>query len=141
LRSTNLGCLGVDPSCSMQPACVRAPCRCRYVTGALKGLVSVYLDCPSADDDDPAAGFIRGHLAVLFGLLMRDSLQNQEQLLGALPGHSSRAKLAQLMEDAQQFRSSYSTDQADMSGQVGPESDTLDSALHVLSQLAEVARH
>ena len=38
-----------------------------------------------------------GHLAVLFGLLMRGNRQNEERIVAALP---SKAKVARLVEEA-----------------------------------------
>ncbi len=59
------------------------------------------------------AAFLRGHLAVLFGLLMMDSKENQTAILDALPGSSSssdlrlviakHAKLSKLVEQARDF--------------------------------------
>jgi hypothetical protein len=60
------------------------------------------------------AAFLRGHLAVLFGLLMMDSKENQTAILDALPGSSSsssnmksaiakHAKLSKLVDQARDF--------------------------------------
>lgn len=59
------------------------------------------------------AAFLRGHLAVLFGLLMMDSKENQMAILDALPGSSSSSdlrlviakhtKLSKLVEQARDF--------------------------------------
>jgi hypothetical protein len=61
------------------------------------------------DNDDPSADFIRGHLAVLFGLLMRDSPKNQTEILSYLPGATVRSKLDRLIDDAEQFCSIFDT--------------------------------
>lgn len=48
--------------------------------------MSVYEQYLQAEDDDPGTYIIRGHLAVLFGLLMRGSPSNKDIILDALPG-------------------------------------------------------
>jgi len=56
---------------------------------------------------DPGANFLCGHIAVLLGLLMRDNKANQTVLLTALPGSSTRRKLASLAEQAREFVTFY----------------------------------
>lgn len=54
---------------------------------------------------DADASFLRGHLAVLFGLCMRDNAANQRAVLGLLPGPQSnpKIKLSRLVDQARQF--------------------------------------
>jgi hypothetical protein len=63
----------------------------------------------ASEDSDPDAGaaFVRGHLALLFGLLVRGAPAGRTVLLAALPGVSARAKLARLAEDARAFVAFY----------------------------------
>lgn len=63
---------------------------------------SATLDADTAD-----TLFLRGHLAVLFGLLMRRNPANQDYLLNALAGASSRATLVTLVEQAREFVAFY----------------------------------
>jgi hypothetical protein len=99
--------------------------------------VIVYLDHSTPDEHDAAAHFIRGHLAVLFALLMQDSPQNQREILTSLPEPSTRSKIARLMDDIQQFDSSSSADETESPGQAEPQSDMLKSAFEILRQLAQ----
>jgi hypothetical protein len=55
------------------------------------------------DDDDPGIHIIRGHFAVLFGLLMRGSAGNQNIILDTLPG----AGLEGLIRHAKEFVGLY----------------------------------
>lgn len=89
---------------------------------------------PPADTAD--ASFLRGHLAVMFGLLMRESPANQEHILGNLDGTgtggSPRAKLNTLVEQARDFIVFYAalslnppdSDGSDASGNRGTDTDT-----------------
>lgn len=83
-------------------------CQCSRRVSALDCLAQVYIQQSGDNIDDPGANFLRGHLAVLQGLLMRGSKANQKVLLAtALPGSSSRAKLAALAEQAREFVTFY----------------------------------
>lgn len=63
--------------------------------------MSVYVPhCKSESELDPV---VRGHIAVVFGLLMQDIPENQRILLSALPGNSDRQKLDALAENAREF--------------------------------------
>ena len=55
------------------------------------------------EDDDPGTHIIRGHFAVLFGLLMRSSTGNQNIILETLPG----AGLEGLIRHAKEFVGLY----------------------------------
>ena len=50
---------------------------------------------------------IQGHTAVLFGLLMRDNLENQTSILGMLAGGTNRQKLGVLVDSAREFVEFY----------------------------------
>lgn len=50
---------------------------------------------------------VRGHIAVLLGLLMERAPSNQRALLAALPGTSDRDKLGTLLHHAQDFTAFY----------------------------------
>ena len=50
---------------------------------------------------------IQGHTAVLFGLLMRDNLENQTSILDMLPGDTNKQKLAVLVDTAREFVEFY----------------------------------
>ena len=82
---------------------------------------------PSTDateaQSEAEASFLRGHLAVLFGLLMMDNTENQTAILQALPSNisvapstsaktkairiSERSKLSQLVDQAKDFVAFY----------------------------------
>jgi len=58
--------------------------------------------------DTPDASFLRGHLAVLFGLLMERNAMNQAYILGALGREQGdRGKLRRLVEQAREFAAFY----------------------------------
>ena len=50
---------------------------------------------------------IRGHTAVLFGLLMRDNLENQTSILRMLAGDTNKQKLTVLVDTAREFVEFY----------------------------------
>ncbi|KAF8887325.1 hypothetical protein BD779DRAFT_1527473 [Infundibulicybe gibba] len=136
----------LDPTCTLKRSCIHS-CTCPDLIGALEILVQFYrrqLPPPSpqhtpphpsmdgepdvdtaADDVDADAAFLRGHLAVLFGLLMRGSLANQRAILAALPSTPMNAtpkddqkqKLSQLTEQASLFVAFYT----DISQNMGEE--------------------
>lgn len=99
--------IGIDPTCSGKRNCLQA-CRClRHVT-ALDCLARVYTQQSSGRaDGDPGENFLRGHTAVLLGLLMRDSKPNQKIILSALPESSNRRKLSSLANQAREFVTFY----------------------------------
>lgn len=99
----------LDPLCTPKRECVDGPCQCRQRKGALYCLATVYIQSTAVDSEDAGAVFIRGHLAVLFGLLMQDCDENKTQLLAALPGASDRGKLSKLVDHAQGFVKFYTT--------------------------------
>lgn len=111
--------LDLDPSCRMQDTKCLNDCSCYRANNAsiLDILVRLYvrqgIDLPlmkESEDEkslqvDADASFLRGHLAVLFGLCMRDNMPNQRTLLGLLPGPQSnpKVKLNRLVDQARQF--------------------------------------
>ncbi|KAI0251927.1 hypothetical protein BJV78DRAFT_1207765 [Lactifluus subvellereus] len=92
----------LDPSCPAHRQCAYA-CSCPNAVSFLECLVSVYEQHHRLEDDDPGTHIIRGHLAVLFGLLMRDSSANQDIILDVLPG----AGLKGLIRHAKEFVELY----------------------------------
>lgn len=99
--------LDLDPACSGKRACIQA-CQCPQRVSALDCLAQVYIQQFKGNKEvDPDADFLRGHIAVLLGLLMRDDRANQKVLLAALPGFSNRNKLASLAEQAREFVTFY----------------------------------
>ena len=60
-----------------------------------------------ADEDDPGTHIVRGHLAVLFGLLMRECPANEATVLAALPGTARHVKLDALVRNAREFVGLY----------------------------------
>jgi hypothetical protein len=99
--------LGLDPTCLGKRTCIQA-CQCPQRISALDCLAQVYTQLFKDNNEvDPGADFLRGHIAVLLGLLMRDDKVNQKVLLAALPGSSNRNKLASLAEQAREFVTFY----------------------------------
>lgn len=112
--------LDLDPSCRLQRVQCLDDCSCYQANNSsiLDILVRLYV-CQGNDsfhvkkegeDEeslqvDADASFLRGHLAVLFGLCMRDNTANQRALLGLLPGPQSnpKVKLNRLVDQARQF--------------------------------------
>ncbi|KAI0264708.1 hypothetical protein BC834DRAFT_825952 [Gloeopeniophorella convolvens] len=92
----------LDPSCAALRPCAYT-CSCPDASSALRCLTSVYSHYLRAEDDDPGTHIIRGHLAVLFGLLMRGALDNQDIILDELPGTG----LEGLIRNAKEFVGLY----------------------------------
>jgi hypothetical protein len=92
----------LDPSCPAPRQCAYA-CTCPNAISVLGCLASVYEQYLRIEDDDPGTYIIRGHLAVLFGLLMRGSPTNQDGILDVLPG----AGLKGLVRHAREFVGLY----------------------------------
>ncbi|PCH45061.1 hypothetical protein WOLCODRAFT_155076 [Wolfiporia cocos MD-104 SS10] len=96
--------ISLDFDCKNKNSCVRT-CRCASRVTTLDCLAQVYLQhCKSNDEFDPA---LRGHMAVLFGLLMQDCPENQRLLLSTLPGATRKQKLQSLVEYADEFSQLY----------------------------------
>lgn len=92
----------LDPSCPAFRQCAYA-CTCPNAISILECLASVYEQYLRIEDDEPGTYIIRGHLAVLFGLLMRGSPANQDIILDVLPG----AGLKGLIRHAREFVGLY----------------------------------
>ncbi|KAF8638444.1 hypothetical protein AX17_002201 [Amanita inopinata Kibby_2008] len=125
----------LDGSCSLRKSACIQSCQCAQLIGGLHLLIRLYsqqedtghlsdrLDGTKSIPDSDAIGddrearrdadslFLRGHLAVLFGLLMRGSPKNEETIMAALPvkskGEGRKMKLARLVEQAREFASFY----------------------------------
>jgi hypothetical protein len=99
--------LGLDAKCAGKHACIQG-CQCPQRVSALNCLTQIYIQ-QSKDSGtlDPGANFLRGHIAVLLGLLMCDNKANQKVLLATLPGSTNRSKLASLAEQAREFVTFY----------------------------------
>ncbi|KAJ2915931.1 hypothetical protein MD484_g4464, partial [Candolleomyces efflorescens] len=113
----------LDPTCKLRKAKCLDACSCSRPNGAsaLELLVQLYVRQQTdlvvkkeEDDDDDErlqmdadASFLRGHLAVLFGLLMQRNKKNQGALQELLPGGQSKSeikiKLNRLVDQARQF--------------------------------------
>ena len=105
--------LVLSNTCSGRRGCTRA-CHCPNRATALYSLLAIFLDHrdkQSELDADDAGNemepIIQGHIAVLFGLLMRDNLENQTSVLGMLPGDTNKQKLAVLVDTAREFVEFY----------------------------------
>ncbi|PFH46671.1 hypothetical protein AMATHDRAFT_199190 [Amanita thiersii Skay4041] len=132
--------LRLDPSCGLKKSGCIKRCMCVGTVGGLEVLVRLYtrLEVSEGGDDDDDEGvvlgqeedrdaerrreadmlFLRGHLAVLFGLfLMRGGGSCEEALMDSLPscggggggGGGRREKLGRLVEQAREFVSFYRT--------------------------------
>lgn len=126
--------IGLNPSCALKKRACARRCTCTPVSSGLDILVNIYIvqgfkteSSESSLPIDPAealieadASFLRGHLAVLFGLLMTENLENQSAILEALPLPNSatssrvqknktgnKAKLSRLAEQARDFVAFY----------------------------------
>ncbi|KAH9896941.1 hypothetical protein C8Q73DRAFT_643153 [Cubamyces lactineus] len=99
-----IGDARLDFDCPGKRGCIRG-CRCPRRISALHCLAQVYAQhLDSASELDVV---VRGHMAILFGLLMDRAPGNQQVLLEALPGPSDREKLGVLLQHAQDFTVFY----------------------------------
>lgn len=111
LITSSFSFTGINPLCTGKRMCIQA-CQCQRRISALDCIAQLYIQQAKANADlndiDPGADFLRGHLAVLLGLLMRNNKANQKVLLAAsLPGSSQHAKLAALADQAREFVTFY----------------------------------
>ena len=83
--------------CEATGSCITG-CRCRNRTNTLQCLISVYLRLREANDF--GSNFVRGHLAILFGVMMENGDDNRTLLLASLPGSSPNTKLGDLAKEA-----------------------------------------
>ncbi|KAI0659223.1 hypothetical protein C8Q70DRAFT_915843 [Cubamyces menziesii] len=101
-----IGDYQLDFACPGKRGCIRG-CRCPGRISALQCLAQVYAQhLASASELDVV---VRGHMAILLGLLMDRAPGNQRILLDALPGSSDREKLGVLIQHAQDFTMFYVT--------------------------------
>ena len=129
--------IGLNPSCALKKRTCARRCTCSPTSNGLDVLVNIYtiqgFKIESSESSLPVdataealreaadASFLHGHLAVLFGLLMSESPENQSAILESLPvsstASSSRArknsktgnkdKLSRLVEQARDFVAFY----------------------------------
>jgi len=99
----------VDPSCKFTRSCLKG-CHCVGRIGAVESLVRLYLDQTerSRDLSNAEATFLKGHLAILLGLLCDDrNAANRTAILELLPGDSSHSKLETWIETIRDFVGLY----------------------------------
>ncbi|KAF9652285.1 hypothetical protein BDM02DRAFT_3089375 [Thelephora ganbajun] len=103
----------LNRTCPGRRGCIRS-CNCSNRATALSSLLAIFLDHrnnqskPGVDDPgNEMEPIIQGHTAVLFGLLMRDNLDNQTSILSMLPGDTNEQKLAVLVNTAREFVEFY----------------------------------
>ena len=131
--------IGLNPSCALKKRACARRCTCSPTSNGLDILVNIYtiqgLKIESSETSLPAdataealreaadASFLHGHLAVLFGLLMSESPENQSAILESLQVPTSAAatssrlqknkktgnkvKLSRLAEQARDFVAFY----------------------------------
>ncbi|CAA7269251.1 unnamed protein product [Cyclocybe aegerita] len=125
----------LNPSCTLKKRACARKCACTPSSTGLAVLVDLYSSQQTQTDTLPPtslsgdsltpeaqqeaeSSFLRGHLSVLFGLLMINSAENQTAILSGLPTPSSstkimsykvarRVKLARLVEQAKDFVAFY----------------------------------
>ncbi|KAG6841121.1 hypothetical protein C0991_001690 [Blastosporella zonata] len=130
-RTKDLLCdFRIDPTCTLKKrACIHG-CTCPHPISALDILITLYkrqappspspfksesepVEAATADHDhDSDALFLRGHLAVLFGLLIRGSPANEAYVLGKLGGPE------RLVEHARDFAAFYDAFGGEAEGRV-----------------------
>ncbi|KAF8271870.1 hypothetical protein EI94DRAFT_1719682 [Lactarius quietus] len=71
----------LDPLCPALRQCAYA-CSCLKAVTVLECLTLVYERHLELEDDDPGIHIIRGHFAVLFGLLMRGLIRHAKEFVG-----------------------------------------------------------
>jgi hypothetical protein len=101
--------------CLAKRACIHS-CRCRRRISALECLKTIYVQLISTgSQEDLSAELLRGHLAVLFGLLMRGNQANQTIILRARPEAPNQVQLESLLHEAREFVNFYT----DLTSRVG----------------------
>ncbi|KAI0777752.1 hypothetical protein BD413DRAFT_467628 [Trametes elegans] len=94
----------LDFDCPGKRGCIGG-CRCPGRTSALDCLARVYAQYVSSSSELDVV--VRGHMAVLFGLVMERAPSSRRTLLDAFPGLSDRDKLGSLLQHAQDFTLFY----------------------------------
>jgi hypothetical protein len=108
--------------------------------------VTLSEDSPEARAEADAS-FLRGHLAVLFGLLMMGSAENESAILSSLPSFdvnmkktalaTRRTKLARLVEQAKDFAAFFRAVSDDIGGE--KESKVATDVVHFLEMRRDAA--
>ncbi|KAI5119384.1 hypothetical protein M0805_001058 [Coniferiporia weirii] len=110
--------LSFDPSCQGHKSCLLG-CRCTMAVSAISGLVDIYITLSRDDSDEmaPEFDFLRGHLAVLIGLLLLQIQGSKSSpithaarsVIGDLPGpHDSvQRKIDALIVNVDDFSALY----------------------------------
>ncbi|KAH8083331.1 hypothetical protein BXZ70DRAFT_900832 [Cristinia sonorae] len=96
--------LQLGPDCNADRGCCTA-CQCLVKSTGLDCLASVYLEfCELSGDMDVV---VRGHIAILFGLLLEANPSAQKAVLHKLPGATNKKKIGGLVDDAREFTLFY----------------------------------
>ncbi|TFK95135.1 hypothetical protein BDV98DRAFT_83151 [Pterulicium gracile] len=107
----------ISSNCSLAGTCFEAcTCPSKQQSSVLHHLANVYSKCQQSSKPEDVSSFaceisnldnfwsfVRGHIAVLLGLLMQDCANNQQLILQMLPGSSPREKLTQLITQVLDF--------------------------------------
>ncbi|EMD31914.1 hypothetical protein CERSUDRAFT_119234 [Gelatoporia subvermispora B] len=117
----------LDFHCTGKRGCIGS-CSCQARVSTLECLALVYIQHHKSEDHMDTV--VRGHMAVLFGLLMQGCLENQNILLGALPGSSRRHKLTSLITNATEFTQFYVEFTKRVSAAVHNQEDEEDQGIH-----------
>ncbi|KAF8956935.1 hypothetical protein BDZ97DRAFT_2079509 [Flammula alnicola] len=137
----------LKPSCPLKKRACAGKCTCSQPLSGIEILVDLYSQqqikieastVPLSEESpefhaEAEASFLRGHLAVLFGLLMTSSPENQSAILAALPSSvtmtspnakkmkaAKRAKFTRLVEQAKDFTAFYTA----VSNNIGGEKES-----------------
>ncbi|KIJ09076.1 hypothetical protein PAXINDRAFT_182178, partial [Paxillus involutus ATCC 200175] len=105
----------INPSCPGARPCVRA-CQCPGQQSVLECLSTVYTQYLDVHEKDPPeSSFLRGYLAVLLGLLIKDDTANQTLVLAKLLGRSPSDKIGLLVAQCRSFLDLYNGTAASLS--------------------------
>ncbi|KAF9220721.1 hypothetical protein BS17DRAFT_713477 [Gyrodon lividus] len=97
----------INPTCPGTRRCVRA-CQCPGRQSVLGCLSMAYIQHSDIrENDSPESNFLRGYIAVLLGLLIKDDTVNQTLVLAQLPGRSSFDKIKSLVVHCRSFLDLY----------------------------------
>lgn len=94
----------LDPFCKAEPQCIMG-CQCLSRVSGLDCLSSVYVELGKLVSELDIV--LRGHIAILCGLLMKGNSEARHALLDRLPGATNRRKLASLVDSAREFTLFY----------------------------------
>jgi hypothetical protein len=107
--------IAINPSCPGARPCVRA-CQCPGQQSVLECLSTVYTQYLDVHEKDPPeSSFLRGYLAVLLGLLIKDDTANQTLVLAKLLGRSPSDKIGLLVAQCRSFLDLYNGTAASLS--------------------------